>query len=234
MSKEKKEYPKHIGIILDGNRRWAKERGMLPWDGHKEGAKKWLELKKWMLELDIYELTLYCFSIQNFERDKNEVYFLMKIFAGIFRDLLKDPEIVANEIRIRHIGRIDMLPQSLQDLVHEIENKTKNFKRHVVNFAMAYGGQEEIIDAIKKLFNDKKDDVEKLTPEIFRQYLQLSTYPDLIIRTSGEKRTSNFLVFQQAYSEWFFPKMYWPDFTKKDLVNIIDEYLGKRVRRFGK
>lgn len=231
---EKKEYPKHIGIILDGNRRWAKERGMLPWDGHKAGAEKWKELKHWMLELNIHELTLYCFSIQNFERDKNEVFFLMKIFAKIFEDLLEDKDIVDNEIRIKHIGRISMLPKNLQDLVRKIEEKTKKFKRHIVNFAMAYGGQEEIIDGIKKLVNDKKDSIDSLTPEIFKQYLQVSDYPDLIIRTSGEKRTSNFLVFQQAYAEWFFPKMYWPDFTKQDLVNIIDDYLGKRERRFGK
>ena len=231
---EKKEYPKHIGIILDGNRRWAKERGMLPWDGHKAGAEKWKELKRWMLELDIHELTLYCFSIQNFERDKNEVFFLMKIFAGIFEDLLADQELIDNEIRIKHIGRKEMLPRTLQDLVRKIEEKTKRFKRHVVNFAMAYGGQEEIIDAVKKLFSDRKVKINELTPQIFNNYLQLASYPDLIIRTSGEKRTSNFLVFQQAYSEWFFPKMYWPDFTKKDLINIIDDYLGKRERRFGK
>lgn len=234
MSKEKKEYPKHIGIILDGNRRWAEKRGMKPWDGHREGAKKWEELKRWMLDLDIKELTLYVFSMQNFERNKKEVYFLMKVFEKTFKDVLVDPEIDSEEVRINHVGRRDLLPRSLQNIIEQLDDKTKKYKKHVVNFCMAYGGQEEIIEAVKKLYKDKKTKINNLTVEKFKNYLDIKNYPDIIIRTSGEVRTSNFLVWQQAYSEWFFPKKLWPEFSKKDLVKIIDEYLGKRERRYGR
>lgn len=234
MSKEKKEYPKHIGIILDGNRRWAKKRGLKPWDGHKEGARKWKELKRWMLELNIRELTLYVLSMQNFERDKNEVYFLMKVFEDTFSEILVDPEIDAEEVRIRHIGKRELLTSGLQKVIKKLDEKTRKYKKHIVNFCMAYGGQEEIIEAVKKAYHDKKEDIKNLTVEEFKKYLGVTNYPDIIIRTSGEVRTSNFLCWQQAYSEWFFPRTLWPDFSKKDLVNIIDEYLGKRERRYGK
>lgn len=234
MSKGKKQYPKHIGIILDGNRRWAKKRGLKPWEGHRAGAEKWKELKRWMLDLKIKELTLYVFSMQNFERSKKEVYFLMKVFEHTFSEILRDPEIDSKEVRIRHIGRKSLLTKNLQKIIDKLHKKTKKYKKHVVNFCMAYGGQEEIIDAIKRLYKDKKQAIDNLTVGKFRKYLQLSSYPDIIIRTSGEVRSSNFLCWQQAYSEWFFPKKYWPDFTKTDLIRIIDEYLGKRQRRFGK
>ena len=234
MSKKEKEYPKHIGIILDGNRRWAKKMGLKPWDGHKKGAEKWCDLKRWMLDLDIKELTLYIFSMQNFEREKKEVYFLMKVFENTFTEILKDPEIDEEEVRIRHIGRKDLLTKNLKDVINKLDTKTKKYKKHIVNFCMAYGGQEEIIGAIKKLCLDKKQKIENITVEKFRKYLDIPSYPDIVIRTSGEVRTSNFLCWQQAYSEWFFPTILWPDFSKADLVQIIDEYLGKRERRYGK
>jgi len=233
MSKEEKTYPKHIGIILDGNRRWAKKRGLLPWEGHKKGAEKWKDLKKWMLDLDIKERTLYCLSMQNLERDKQEVHYLLGVFTTVFEDLLQDPDIIREEVKINHIGRIELLPAKLQRIIKKAMEMTRDFKKHIVNFAMAYGGQEEIIDAVKKICKEKIE-AKKITCESFKQYLYLSSCPDLIIRTSGEVRTSNFLCYQAAYAEWFFPKVLWPDFTKTDLSNIIDEYLGKRERRFGK
>lgn len=234
MSKEKKEYPKHIGIILDGNRRWAKNKGLKPWDGHKKGAEKWRDLKRWMLDLDIKELTLYVFSMQNFERDKKEVYFLMKVFENTFAEILKDPEIDSEEVRIKHVGKRDLLTNNLKKVIDALDKKTKKYKKHIVNFCMAYGGQEEIIEAMKKIYLDKKVKIKDLTAEKFNKYLDVTSNPDIIIRTSGEVRTSNFLCWQQAYSEWFFPTILWPDFTKADLVQIIDEYLGKRERRYGK
>ncbi len=234
MSKEKKEYPKHIGIILDGNRRWAKKRGLNPWDGHKKGAEKWRELKRWMLELGIKELTLYVFSMQNFEREKKEVYFLMKVFENTFSEILNDPEIDSEEVRIKHVGRRELLTSGLKKVIDKLDKKTKKYKKHIVNFCMAYGGQEEIIEAIKKMYKDKKSELDNLTVDEFKEYLEITDYPDIIIRTSGEVRTSNFLCWQQAYSEWFFPKILWPDFSRTDLVNIIDEYLGKRNRRYGR
>lgn len=231
---EKKEYPKHIGIILDGNRRWAKKRGLMPWEGHKVGASKWTDLKQWILDLDIKEMTLYCLSLQNFEREKKEVFFLLRVFEDAFHEIIEDPDIDKHQVQINHVGKLKMLPKSLQEIILKLKNKTKKYKKHIVNFCMAYGGQEEIIDAIKKVYKTAQNKINSLTPELFRHFLNVSSYPDLIIRTSGEIRTSNFLVFQQAYSEWFFPSTFWPDFTKADLVKIIDEYMGKRERRFGR
>jgi len=230
--KKNENYPKHIGIILDGNRRWAKENNLPPWEGHRAGFKKIKDLQKWMIDLDIKELTLYCFSTQNFDRDPKEVFFLMKIFEQAFRDAIKDKDVIKHQIKINHIGRLFMLPKSLQNLIKKAVDVTKGHNNYKVNFAIAYGGQEEIVDAVKKL-DLAKIDISKLTPEIFRKYLYLNSYPEIIIRTSGEQRTSNFLIWQQAYSEWFFPKVYWPGFTKNDLKVIIEEYLN-RNRRFGK
>lgn len=232
MVKEDKKYPKHIGIILDGNRRWAKEQNLPPWEGHRAGFKKIKDLQRWMIDLSIKELTLYCFSTQNFDRDPKEVFFLMKIFEQAFRDAIKDQDVKKHQIQINHIGRLAMLPKNLQNLIKKAMDATKEYSNYKVNFAIAYGGQEEIVDAVKKLSLDRND-ISNLTPEIFRKYLYLNSYPEIIIRTSGEQRTSNFLIWQQAYSEWFFPKVYWPGFTKRDLENIIEEYLN-RSRRFGK
>jgi tritrans,polycis-undecaprenyl-diphosphate synthase [geranylgeranyl-diphosphate specific] len=231
---EKKKYPKHIGLILDGNRRWAKERGKAPWDGHMAGFKKVQQIKDWMINLNIKETTLYCFSIQNFDRSKKEVFFLMRIFEKAFSDLLKDKDIEKYQVRIHHIGIKTMLPKKLQNLIKKCEEKTKNYKNYIINFALAYGGQEEIVAAVKKIFADKEVDIKSLTTKDFQKYLWLSSCPDIIIRTSGEVRTSNFLVWQQAYAEWFFLEKYWPDFSQDDLKNIIDDYLSGRERRFGK
>ena len=229
-----KNYPKHIGLILDGNRRWAKERGKMPWDGHREGLKKVREIKNWMIDLNIKEMTLYCFSMQNFKRDIKEVYFLMKVFEKAFTDIVKDKDIFTKKVKIKHIGRIELLPKKLQKLIRNAEEKTKNHDQYQVNFALAYGGQEEIVDASKRIAEDAiKNKLKNIDIEKFKKYLWLADEPDIIIRTSGEQRTSNFLCFQQAYSEWFFPRVKWPDFSKSDLANIIDDYLD-RHRRFGK
>lgn len=230
---EEKEYPKHIGFILDGNRRWAKERGKMPWAGHAEGAKNVERLKNWMIDLNVKVMTLYAFSLQNFERTKKEVNLLLNIFEKELKKLLTDKDVYKYKFKIKFIGRINLFTQKLQNLIREIEKKTEKHNNYFINFAVAYGGQEEIVDAVKKICRDKSQKIDKLTPEIFKKYLYLDSYPDIIIRTSGEQRTSNFLVWQQAYAEWFFPKKFWPDFTKNDLKKIIKQYL-KRERRFGK
>lgn len=232
MNKKVKNYPKHIAFILDGNRRWAKEQNKNPWEGHLEGFKKILQLKEWMIELNIKEITLYCFSMQNFNRDKKEVFFLMKIFEKAFSDISVNQDVHKYKIQIKHIGQIELLPKGLQKKIKIAEQKTSKYTNFKVNFAIAYGGQEEIIEAVKKIIKSKII-ADKITLEEFKKYLYLHSYPDIIIRTSGEVRTSNFLVWQQAYSEWFFLKKYWPDFTKKDLRVIINNYLD-RERRYGK
>lgn len=219
----------HIGIILDGNRRFAKGLNKKPWEGHEAGAKKIEELLDWAKELEIKQLTLYCFSIENFNRKKEEVEFLMSLFKRWFKKFENDERIKKDRIKIRFIGEKNLLNKDIQELMKRIEDKTKNNNNYTINFALAYGGRQEILSAIKKLIKEKKEVNEKN----FQESLWLSDEPDLIIRTGGEKRTSNFLPWQSAYSEWvFFDKM-WPKFTKQDLEKAIKEF-GNRKRRFGK
>jgi tritrans,polycis-undecaprenyl-diphosphate synthase [geranylgeranyl-diphosphate specific] len=218
----------HIGIILDGNRRFAKKLMKQPWKGHEEGAKKVEELLNWSLELGIKQLTLYCFSIENFNRTKEEVNFLMKLFKKEFERLEQDKRIRENRVRIRFIGQKEMLDKDLQELMKRIEEKTKDYNNYFLNFAIAYGGKQEILYAVKKLIECKKE----VNEENFRKCLWLYDSPDLIIRTGGEKRTSNFFPWQSVYSEWIFLDKMWPEMTKKDLQEAIEEF-NKRQRRFG-
>jgi len=219
----------HIGIILDGNRRFAKKLMRQPWKGHEEGAKRVEELLDWCKELQIKELTLYCFSLENFKRTKEEVDFLMKLFRKEFERLEKDERIKENEVKIKFIGQKELLDKNLQELMKRIEDKTKDYNNYILNFVIAYGGRQEILSAIKKLVDSQKEINEKN----FKECLLLKDEPDLIIRTGGEKRTSNFLPWQSIYSEWIFLDKMWPEITKKDLQEAITEFNG-RQRRFGK
>ena len=234
---EEDNYPKHIGIILDGNRRWARQQGKMPWDGHKVGFDKLKSLLRWAKKLDIKELSLYCFSTQNFKRDKLEVAFLMKIFAQAAKDVLKDKFIHDNKVRVRFIGRQHLLPEKVQAAAKKAMEATKNYNNLVVNLCVAYGGREEIVDGARQAARDVQEgkiSPEEIDEESFRKYLYLQKDPDLIIRTSGEHRLSNFLTWHSTYSEWFFLEKHWPAFEKQDLVNIIKEFQEKRKRRFGK
>lgn len=219
----------HIGIILDGNRRFAQKAKKKLWEGHEAGARKVESLFDWCKELKIKELTLYCFSLENFNRTKEEVNFLMELIKKWFMKLEKDGRIEKNKIKIRFIGQKELLDNDLQNLMKRIENKTETYNDYVINFAIAYGGRQEILSAIKKLVSEKKEINEKN----FQESLWLSDYPDLVIRTGGEKRTSNFLPWQSVYSEWIFSDKMWPEFTKEDLRKAIEEF-DKRGRRFGK
>lgn len=221
--------PKHVGIILDGNRRFAKKLMMKPWKGHGLGAEKVEKLLGWAKEIGIKELTLYSFSIQNMNRPKEEFNYLMDLFRKEFKRLKNDARIEKEGIRVNIIGRIYLLPEDLQDLFREIMEKTKNNSKFILNFAIAYGGREELIDAVNKAIENG----EKVDEESFKQYLYTTDEPDLIIRTGGEKRTSNFLLWQSSYSEWFFLEKTWPEFEKEDLIQVIEEF-QERERRFGK
>ena len=228
--------PKHIGIVLDGNRRFAKKLMLKPWKGHEWGAKKVENLLNWAKELGIKELTLYSLSIQNMSRPKKEFDFLMDLFKKEFTRLLHDERIMNDGIRINIIGRIHLLPKEIYDLFQEIMDKTKNNSNYIINFAMAYGGREEVVDAIMKIGNDLKTgklDVNKINEDMFKNYLYTPDEPDLIIRTGGNHRTSNFLIGQSNYSEWFFLEKTWPEFEKEDLIQIIQDF-QTRERRFGK
>lgn len=220
----------HVGIILDGNRRFAKKLLQEPWKGHEYGAEKVEQLFDWCKELGIKELTLYIFSMQNFNRSKTEVLYLMDLFCKFFGGLNIREKIKSNGITVHFIGRTHLLPQKVQETIHRLEEETKRHEGFKVNFAMAYGGREEIIDGIKKLMKEGKKDIDE---NAFSKYLYLQDEPELIIRTGGEKRTSNFLVWQSWYSEWFFVDKYWPEFEKEDLVKIIAEF-NQRERRYGK
>ncbi len=228
--------PKHIGFILDGNRRFAKLRGLKPWRGHDYGKEKVHEILDWCEEFGVTELTLYTFSMQNFNRPAREVEKLMSLIKGAFKELAEDPRVHDRKIRIRAIGQIELLPEDVRHEIAVTESATKDYDGFTLNICVAYGGKEEIFEAVKKimrLVKQKMIDVADLTLEKFESQLFLKSEPDLIIRTGGECRTSNFLPWQSGYSEWFFVDKLLPDFEREDLEKIIDEY-GQRERRFGK
>ncbi len=228
--------PNHIAIILDGNRRFAKKLLMKPWEGHDKGFEKLKEIFNWCVELDIKELTLYCFSIQNFNRPKDEFEHIMNIFVKAANEVISNEDVHNNKIRVRLLGRRELLPEKVQEAMKAAEEATKDYSDFRVNLCLAYGGREEIVDAAKRIAEDVKQgklNSEEIDEKIFSKYLYLDSYPDLVIRTSGEKRTSNFLPWQSTYSEWFFPKKMWPEFEKEDLIEIIEKFVNIRKRRYG-
>jgi len=231
--------PEHIAIILDGNRRWASDKALNPWAGHEKGAERVEQLIDWCLKLDVRSITLYAFSTENFGRSKAEVEEIMRIAGENFRKILTDERVHKSKIRVKVIGRVNLLPESFQQLIREVENATKGYDRHFLNFAFAYGGRAEIVDAARKIaekVHEGKLRPEKVDEETFEQYLYTSHMPkqdpDLIIRTSGEERLSGFLLWQSAYSELCFLDAYWPDFRLIDLLRAVRTF-QKRKRRFG-
>ncbi len=229
--------PKHIGIIMDGNRRFSKRLMMKPWKGHEWGAEKVKKVLEWCRDFEIKELTLYSFSYQNFNRPKEEFDHLMNIFIQNFRELNeKSDKLSENGIKINVIGRIWLFPEELQEEIKKIMDNTKENSEYIINFAMAYGGQEEIVDAAKKIAEKVKEgelEIDRINKEIFSENLYMNHEPDIIIRTGGERRSSNFLPFQSAYSEWFYVEKMWPEFEKEDFAEIIESF-SMRKRRFGK
>ncbi len=228
--------PKHVGIVLDGNRRFAKRLMLKPWKGHEWGYEKVKKLLDWAKELDIKELTLYTFSVENFNRPKEEFDYIMDLARKAFDEFKKDERVEKNKIRINFLGRIWMFPKDIQEKMQHLVEKTKDNNGFILNFAMAYGGRAEIIDATKKIaqaIKEGKLDIDQINEEIFAKNLYTESEPDLIIRTSGEKRTSGFMLWQGSYAEWCFVDKFWPDFEKEDLMKAIEDY-SQRERRFGK
>ncbi len=221
----------HIGIILDGNRRFAKKLLKEPWKGHEYGAQKVEQLFDWCKELGLKEATLYIFSMQNFNRSKTEVEYLMNLFCDFLDGERIRGKIRENKIKINFIGRTHLLPPKVQEQIQRLVKETQNHADFKVNFAIAYGGREEIVDGINKILRDGK--VKEVDEKIFSRHLYLQSEPDLIIRTGGEHRTSNFLVWQSWYSEWFFIDKFWPEFEKEDLAAVLEEF-AQRERRFGR
>jgi len=232
--------PKHVGIIMDGNRRLAKKLGENPELGHNLGASKVHEVIDWCVSLGIHTITLYAFSLENFNRPEHEVKVLMDLFEREFIEIANHPNTHRDKIRVSVIGRREMLPKHVQKAISYAEDETKDYSNHFVNFAIAYGGQQEIIDSVKKIAQQVKINeigIEDITVELISKNLYTSNLPspnpDLIIRTSGEERISNFLTWQSCYSELYFCETYWPTFRKIDFLRSIREY-QKRERRYGK
>jgi len=231
--------PEHIAIILDGNRRWASERLLNPWAGHHHGADKIHDLLKWCLDLEVESITLYAFSTENFQRPQGEVSEIMKIVEEKLREILEEEQIHRRKVRVKVIGRLSLLPKSVQEIVREVEEATKDYDEHFLNVALAYGGRAEIVDATRKIA--KKVEKGNLSPEgidesVFESHLYTAYMPkqdpDLVVRTSGEERLSGFLLWQCAYSELCFLDVFWPDFRRIDLLRAVRTY-QKRKRRFG-
>ncbi len=221
--------PNHLGIILDGNRRWAKERGLDAFDGHKKGLEKVKKVVEWCQEEKIKVLTLFVFSTENWSRSKKEVSYLMNLAKEALGFYLT--QILKQGIKIRVIGERDNLPSFLKTTIDRVEKKTKKNKKMILNFALSYGGRGEIVAAVKKIVKDKIP-ANKITEKLISENLWASDL-DMIIRTGKEQRLSNFLIWQSAYSELYFLEKYWPDFNKKDF-NIALKNYDKRQRRFGK
>ncbi|MFH0947556.1 MAG: isoprenyl transferase [Elusimicrobiota bacterium] len=222
--------PKHIAIIMDGNGRWAKKRGLPRLYGHHAGMKSVREIVIAANDIGVGVLTLYAFSTENWNRPKSEIkglFGLLKLF--IKKELGR---LHKNNVKVNIIGRLSELPIDIVKLVEEAMEKTSKNTGMILNIALNYGGRQEIVDAVNKIITDGTH--KKVDEKIFEKYLYTTNLPspDLIIRTSGESRISNFLLWQSAYSEFYMTSILWPDFKKKNLIEAIDEY-QKRNRRFG-
>ena len=234
------EIPGHIGIILDGNRRWAQDQGVFRGVGHEEGANRAEELLDWCNELGIKTVTLYVLSTENLDRPSDELRELFRLIEARLERLLDDERIVRYRVNVRAIGHLDLLPDSIVGLLDAIEKKTADYRDHYLNIAVAYGGRAEITDVVKSVATDVRSG--KLSPDsiteetvskrLYTSYLP-NQEPDLIIRTSGEERMSGFLLWQGAYSELVFVDVFWPAFRLIDLLRAIRTY-QKRKRRYGK
>jgi undecaprenyl diphosphate synthase len=222
--------PKSIGIILDGNRRWAKENGLSSAEGHKKGSEKIEETFTWAREAGVQEVTFYVFSTENWKRSKEEVSFLMNLISDFFTTRLQD--FAKEGIKVRFIGDRSQLSEKIQGHVRETEEQTRHGEKGTIVFALSYGGRLEILSAVNRLLEEKK---EKVTEEEFKDAMWSAGLldPDLIIRTGGDKRLSNFLTWQSTYSELFFTDTKWPALSKAEFISILEEY-AQRERRHGK
>jgi len=224
--------PRHVAMIMDGNGRWALSRGLPRLAGHKAGTENLRRVIRATVEFGIKYLTIYAFSTENWGRPPEEVKGLMYILEDVIDRELK--ELHDEGVQLRHIGRLEMLAPKLQKKVLGAIDLTKNNDRLILNIAFNYGGRDEIVQAIQRIINDKVPP-ENVTDELVNQYLYTKGVPDpdLIIRTSGELRVSNFLIWQAAYSEWYVTPTYWPDFDKEEYHRALDAF-AQRDRRYGK
>jgi tritrans,polycis-undecaprenyl-diphosphate synthase [geranylgeranyl-diphosphate specific] len=229
--------PQHVAVIMDGNRRYAKEFGLLVAEGHEKGKEKLEEMLEWCLELGIKVLTVYAFSTENVARETDEVNVLMRMFSQSFKRLADDERVHRHRIRVRVLGQKDILPEDVREAIDYAELKTKDYDSYSFNIAVGYGGRQELLHAVKRVAEEVQKgamEVEDINEETFYKFLYTSDLPDpdLILRTSGEERISNFLLWQLAYSELYFSDVYWPGFRKVDFLRAVRSYQQRR-RRFG-
>ena len=232
---KKKRLPNHIAIIMDGNGRWAKRKGFLRVKGHEEGVNSVREITTECAKKHIGQLTLYAFSNENWKRSKTEVNFLMRMLKKFL--IAERPTIRDNNIILKTIGRTEALPEDVQKELFISMEESKNNTGMILCLALNYGGRTEIVDAANGLARDVKKGVVKLKDiddDVFKSYMYTSdmTDPDLLIRTGGEMRVSNFLLWEVSYAELWFTSVYWPEFRKKHLEDALSDY-AKRERRFG-
>ncbi len=222
---------------MDGNRRFARQLGLDEESGHVEGRKKLEEMLNWCMALEIEVLTVYAFSTENFKRESKEVRRLMELFKKNFKKAAEDERVHEHEVKINAIGDVESLPLDVRESIRYAEEKTEGYDEYFFNIAIGYGGREEIVQGIKKIAQDVKSgdlDIDDIDGEVFAESLYTSNFPDpdLILRTSGEERISNFLLWQSAYSELYFTDVYWPGFRKIDFLRAIRSYQN-RHRRMG-
>ena len=232
-----KPVPKHIAIIMDGNRRYAREQGLEPREGHLAGKEKIKDVLDWCMELGVRNLTVYAFSTENFNRDPEEVSFLMELIGESLRELADDQRVHDNRVRLRAIGERDLIPDEKLEAIVYAEEKTADYGDYNFNMAIAYGGRQEIVNAVKEIssrVNSGELDIDDVDEETISKYLYTFEVPDpdLVLRTSGEFRVSNFLLWQLAYSELYFTDVYWPSFRYIDYLRAVRSY-QQRARRFG-
>ncbi len=232
MTKRIDNIPRHVAIIMDGNRRWAKEKGFSPLEGHKIGEERIEPLVDCAIELEIPYLTFWAFSTENWKRAPREVSYLLNLYReGLNRRV---DNFHKKNVKVNVIGNLTMFPKDIREKTRQWMEKTKDNKKITVNIALSYGGRDEIIRAVKKLSNLKRQ-FDNLTIQQFNNFLDTvgQPDPDLLIRTGGEKRLSGFLLWQMEYTELYFTDVYWPDFTPEEFKKAINEY-QYRQRRFGK
>ncbi len=224
--------PRHVAVIMDGNGRWAKKKNLPRVEGHRAGAKSVREVVETSARIGIKFLTLYAFSKENWKRPEREVKTLWRLLEDYLKK--EDKVLVKNQFRLMIIGQRKAIPASVRKELERVEELTRDFNRLTIILALNYGGRDEIVDAVKRVARDKDCDVETLDEEKFSHYLYTNHIPDpdLLIRTSGELRISNFLLWQIAYSEIWITQVFWPDFRKKQLLQALVDY-QKRERRFG-
>lgn len=221
--------PRHVALIPDGNRRWARERGLKPWEGHRAGIDRFKEFLDWCYDAGVEEVTAYSLSKENLDkRSRREVEFLFKLYESGFRELLLSPKVSARELRVEFAGDLESFPKGVMDLIEDVDERTKGFKKRKLTLCLNYSGRGEILRAVKGLMESGKP----VTERNLEGFLQVKSAPDLLIRTA-EHRISNFLLWQCAYSEIHFSPKLFPDFTHEDFTDAIEQF-GETERRYGR